>query len=264
MIPTRESPVSAPNEELQALQPEEGEGNGAWFQRSPIREGIVLLGGTSLVDFRLRVAQSQLRSDLTPSYWSLCGLIRDDGSLRSVPLQPADVATVPRTNAVRTMSIEDFDNALDWPNVAVLRFADNSAAVEKHADRVATRRTIVDLPALLLAWLAHAWATSDAGNPLADNKGIPSAAFVEAAHSLAGIELTPGLSSAASCPEAIWQAVKWWHEYYAGVAELGVAVEAGPIVPIGRYGLRQRSAAVRLPDDAPLFMPRRSPGTEPS
>lgn len=260
MIPTRESPVSAPNEELQPLPPQVGEGNAAWFRRSPIREGIVMLGGTSIVDFRLRVAQSQLRSDLTPSYWSLCGLIRDDGSFRSVPLQPANVADVPRTNAVRTMSIEEFDDALDWPNVCVLRFAANTAAVEKHADRVATRRTIVDLPALLLAWLAHAWATNFDANPLADGNGIPSAAFVVAAHSLAGIELTPGLSSAASCPEAIWQAVKWWHEYYAGVAELGVAVEAGPLVPIGRYGLRERSAAVRLPEDAPLFTPPRPTG----
>ena len=257
MIPTRESPVSAPNEELQALPPDEGEGNAAWFRKSPIRQGIVLLGGTSLVDFRLRVAQSQLRSDLTPSYWSLCGLIRDDGSFRSVPLQPADVADVPRTNAVRTMSIEEVDDPLDWPNIAVLRFAENSEAVERHAERVATRRTIIDLPALLLDWLAYAWATDGAANPLADGSGIPSAAFVEAAHSLAGIELTPGLSSAASCPEAIWQAVKWWHEYYAGVAELGVAVEAGPLVPVGQYGLRQQSAAVRLPADAPLFMPRR-------
>jgi hypothetical protein len=66
MIPTRESPVSSPNEDLQALVPEEGEGNAAWFRRSPIQAGIVLLGGTSLVDFRLRFAQSQLRSDLTP------------------------------------------------------------------------------------------------------------------------------------------------------------------------------------------------------
>jgi hypothetical protein len=30
----------------------------------------------------------------------------------------------------------------------------------------------------------------------------------------AGFDLTPGLESRASCPEAIWQAAKWWHKYY--------------------------------------------------
>ncbi len=126
------------------------------------------------------------------------------------------------------MSIGDFDNADDWPNIAVLRFAANEGVVEENADRVAERRTIIDLPALLLAWLAHVWVTDEQINPLAAGKGVPSAAFVEAAYSLAGIELTPGLASTASCPEAIWQAVKWWHEYYAGVAEIGAAAEAGP------------------------------------
>jgi hypothetical protein len=264
VIPTRESPTSDSNEGLQEMAAQEGEGNASWFERSPIRQGIVLLGGTSLVDFRIRVAQSQLRSDLTPSYWSLCGLIGEDGSFRTVPLQPGDVSDVPRINAVRAMSIADFDDPAEWPNAAVLRFAENSEVVERHADRVTQRRTIVDLPALLLAWLAYAWATDSAANPLTDGRGIPSAAFVEAAHSLAGIELTPGLSSAASCPEAIWQAVKWWHEYYAGVAELGTAAEAGPLVPTGRYVLRQRSAAVLLPPDAPLFMPRRAAGGNPA
>lgn len=257
MIPTRESPVSAPNEQLQALPPEEGEGNVAWFGRLEQKAGIVLLGGTSLVDFRLRVAQSQLRSDLTPSYWSLAGLIRPDGTIRCVPLQLGDVADVPRTNAVRTLAIGAFDDPLEWPNICVLRFADNTEVVEEQAALVARRRTIVDLPALLLAWLAYAWATDAAHNPLTAGHGLPSAAFVEAAHSLAGIDLTPGLSSAASCPEAIWQAVKWWHEYYAGVVELAAGAGAAPLVPTGRYGLRQRSASVRLPPDAPLFLPGR-------
>jgi hypothetical protein len=255
LIPTRESPVDSPNDELQPLQPVEDETNSEWLARSPLKSGIVLLGGTSLVDFRIRVAQSGLRSDLTPSYWSLAGLLTDDGFIRTVPLQPADVATVPSTNAVRRLSIGEFDSPTDWPNLAVLRFAENEAVVADYADRVSERRTIVDLPGLLLAWLAHVWITDEQINPLAAGKGIPSAAFVEAAYSLAGIELTPGLASTASCPEAIWQAVKWWHEYYAGVAEIGAAADAGPLVPTGWYCLRQRSAQMRVAPNAPLFLP---------
>jgi hypothetical protein len=256
VIPTRESPVGAPNVELQPLPPVEHESNSAWVARSPLKSGIVLLGGTSLVDFRVRVAQSALRSDLSPSYWSVSGLIRDDGTIRTVPLQPADVNTVPLRNAVREMSMGDFDNADDWPNIAVLRFAANEEVVQENADRVSERRTIIDLPALLLAWLAHVWVTDEQINPLAAGKGVPSAAFVEAAYSLAGIELTPGLASTASCPEAIWQSVKWWHEYYAGVAEIGTAAEAGAVVPDGWFCLRQRSAQMRLAPDAPLFLPQ--------
>ncbi len=255
MIPTRESPATDENELLQPHEPQAREGNGAWLSRCPLRSGIVLLGGSSLVDFRLRFAQSELRSDLTPSYWSLCGLIAEDGTIRTAPLQPDDVSHVPVANAVRTMSIDDFDDPTEWPNVAILSFAENAGAVALQADRVAQRRTIVDLPPLVLDWLGYAWATNGGTNPLAAGRGIPSAAFVHAAHSLAGIELTPGLASTAACPEAIWQAVKWWHEYYAGVVEIGAASASKPTVPRGYYALRQRSAAVRLSREAPLFAP---------
>lgn len=257
MIPTRESSVSEPNAGLQELAPQGDEGNVAWLEQCALKRGILLLGGSSLVDFRVRVAQSQLRGDLTPSYWSLAALLRGDGTFQTVPLDPGDPSGVPRTNAVRELPLAQIDDPRRWPNICVMRFAERPEVVERHAQRVAERRTIVDLPELLLAWLAYAWAAGNAENPLARGSGLPSAAFVEVAHSLAGIELTPGLSSTASCPEAIWQAVKWWHEYYAGVVELAAGAGAAPLVPTGRYGLRQRSASVRLPADAPLFMPGR-------
>lgn len=46
--------------------------------------------------------------------------------------------------------------------------------------------------------------------------GTPSAAFIEALASACGYDLTPGLESRASCPEAIWQAARWWHEFHGG------------------------------------------------
>jgi hypothetical protein len=245
-IVTRESGANEANEQLQAIAAEEGEPNSNWFWRSGAGAGVLLLGGASLVDFRLRFAQSALRNDLSPSYWSLCGLIDADGQIRTVPFEFDVVADVPRANGVRLVSIVDFDDPTVWPNIAVLRFTENPDIVAAHADLVAQRRTIVDLPTLLVAWLAYAWSADQGENPLQYSKGIPSAAFVEAAHSLAGVELTPGLSSSASCPEAIWQAVKWWHEYYTGVVDLGAAGAAGPLVPSGRHAVRQKSAALRL------------------
>ncbi|CAN5781253.1 hypothetical protein BH23CHL7_BH23CHL7_06840 [soil metagenome] len=274
MIPNRESGADRPNEELLEFDPYsepapetaapetaapessaadvaaeetspgpgEEQGNVAWLGRSDLRTGILLLGGTSLADFRVRFAQAQLRSDLTPSHWSMCGLLGEDGTVQTVPLQPADIGEVPVTNAVRTMSVDDFDDAQAWPNIAVLRFAEGTAAIDDHV-ATAMRRTVVDLPALLLSWLGFVWGVGD--NPLVGGKGVPSAVFVETCYGLAGIELTPGLSSSASCPEAIWQAVKWWHEYYAGVAEIG-ASEAGSVRPSGNYLVRQPSAQMAI------------------
>jgi hypothetical protein len=256
MIPSRESPTTEANVSLAEMGLRDGEGNAAWLERCPTKQGVLLLGGSSVADFRLRVAQSQLRSDMTPSYWSMSGLLLEDGTFQTVPLQPGEISDVPKTNAVRALSLDEVDDPQRWPNIALLSFAERPEVIERHAERVAARRTIIDLPELLLAWLGYAWGAGDAQNPLLHGSGMPSAAFVEAAHSLAGIELTPGLSSAASCPEAIWQAVKWWHEYYQGVAELGASAEAGALVPSGYYALRQRSAAVHLPVDAPLFLPQ--------
>jgi hypothetical protein len=48
-----------------------------------------------------------------------------------------------------------------------------------------------------------------------DGLGMPSAAMVETVTGAAGFDLTPGLESRASCPEAIWQSARWWHEYHA-------------------------------------------------
>jgi hypothetical protein len=252
VIPTRESGASHPNVDLHELRPKRGEGNVAWFARCGLQDGVVLLGGSSLVDFRLRVAQSQLRGDLTPSYWSLCGLIsHSDRRFLTVPLQIPDISDVPRTNAVQELRLSDVDDPVAWPNIGIVRFAGNAAAVVAQADKLHIRRSVVDLPELVLAWLAYGWAAGGADNPLLRTRGVPSAAFVETAHALAGIELTPGLSSASSCPEAIWQAVKWWREYYEGAVEVAGRGEARPVVPVGVYGLRQRAAMMVIrPDSA--------------
>ena len=78
---------------------------------------------------------------------------------------------------------------------------------------------------------------------------------MEAVHAIADIELTPGLASASSCPEAIWQSARWWGDYYresARVAATGMTRSAGhaqPQVPAGAYAVRQPAAAVTIPPD---------------
>jgi len=41
---------------------------------------VVLLGGADLLHFRLRVAQSHVRADLLPSYWSHAALAIEQGN----------------------------------------------------------------------------------------------------------------------------------------------------------------------------------------
>lgn len=244
MIPNRESSASSSNTQLKQSKAGKKQGNGAWLADHELTEGVLLLGGTSLVDFRQRIAQSGLRGDLSPSYWSLCGILIDGGErFLSVPLGVSDISRVPATNAIVECHIADYDDPGKWPNIGVVRFASDMPAIVQQARVVAQRRTIVDLPSLVLAWLGFSWAVTGRPNPLIDSLGMPSAVFVETAHALAGVELTPGLASAASCPEAIWQAAKWWHAYYEEApTPVRGSRSAGPISPIGHYALRQPSA----------------------
>jgi hypothetical protein len=244
MIPNRESSASRPNADLRKTRSPFRQTNSAWLAEHGLREGVLLLGGASLVDFRQRVAQSGLRGDLTPSYWSLCGLLVDDGTrFLSVPLSVPEPSSVASTNAIRECVMADYDDPVRWPNIGVVRFATDMDVVVAQAREVASRRTVVELPALVLAWLGFAWAVTGQHNPLTESQGIPSAVFIETAHALAGVELTPGLASATSCPEAIWQAAKWWHEYYEEAPTIAIGTRsAGPMPPQGRYAIRQPGA----------------------
>lgn len=253
MLSMRASPAVTPNRGVAELRPKRAESNRAWLARTETPAGIVLLGGATLVDVRVRYAQSIVRRDLTPSAWSLAGLLLDGEHLLTVPLDgAADPSTVPASNAIRTVAFDAFDDPDRYPNIAIIAFAtDGAGELATAAEEVRRQRAIIDLPALVVAWLAYAWGVED-GNPLLAGHGLPSAAFVEAAHAVAGIELTPGLASASSCPEAIWQSARWWGDYYresARVAAAGVARSAGharPQVPGGFYTTRQPSASVTI------------------
>ena len=105
------------------------------------------------------------------------------------------------------------------------------------------RRTF-ELPALVLAWLGFAWGVTGQHNPLPSRRASRPRSFIETAHALAGVELTPGLASAASCPEAIWQAAKWWHEYYEEARRRSpVALGAAPAPPDRRRRAATPSAS---------------------
>ena len=75
MVATRRSSSLDPNPKLQEETLNSSKGNRGWLAEKGDADGIILLGGTSLADFRIRYAQSSLRHDLTPSSWSRCGIL---------------------------------------------------------------------------------------------------------------------------------------------------------------------------------------------
>jgi len=248
------SPSSQPNDKFRKEPAKDGEGNRKWLARLGDGDGVLLIGGTSLADFRLRVAQSALRDDMFPSYWSLAGILVGGGKFVSVPLGGHDISAVPKNNGVCELMLDDYDDPTRFPNIAVIRFAEVHENVSRDIDRLRRDRGIIDLAAMIPPWLAFIWGIKGASNPLLEGKGLPSSAFVETVFAMAGFEVTPGLSSASSCPEAMWQSAKWWTDFYkdttarttASVAKAGKGKSnpAVAMVPQGFFRIGQVSAAI--------------------
>src|SRR4051794_4562537 len=89
------SSTSVANPDLRADEPKRSGGNKKWLAEVGDGDGVILIGGTSLADFRVRVAQSSLRGDMLPSFWSQAGILLGGGMFASVPLDLAPRATAP-------------------------------------------------------------------------------------------------------------------------------------------------------------------------
>jgi len=249
MISVRHAPNAKQNKALVNVPSRPNETNSAWMARAGVSDGILLLGGTSLTHFRLRVAQSHLRRDMMPSFWSLAGLLRS-GTVDTVPFESTESATVPASNGVQSRDLGAFDDPVRYPNIAVVTFGVAAKQIADGIERVRSQRSLIDLPRMIVLWLGYVWGAGQNASPLLEGVGVPSAAFVETVYALAEIELTPGLSSQATCPEAIWQTAKWWRQYYEEAkprATRGTKSKAP--TPAGKYATRQRSAAIYDPAD---------------
>ena len=256
MLQMRKSQATTTNRRFSRLRARnKKETNLAWLARARADEDgvvgvagdVMLLGGTSVADFRIRVAQSHARHDVTPSYWSLIGVLSDPDTLLTAPLWPiGDASLVPPTNGIQALPLTGFDDPLAYPNIALIQFPTARGSVVENIGRLKQQRTLIDLPTLMLTWLGFVWGAGSQGNPLIAGFGLPSAVLVETAFAIAEVELTPGLASASSCPEAIWQAAKWWHQFYERPTEGGVIDTSR--IPFGRYVHRQSEASYRPPE----------------
>lgn len=255
MLSIRQSNAVSSNVALDEIDAQPDESNSAWLNRVGAKDGVILLGGASVAHFRIRVAQSHARADSKPSAWSVVGMLMADQTFLSVPLDlRGEASEVPLWNGVQTCKMADYDNPAQFPNIAVVRFTsdhkkilDLATVVCGDLEKRPAQRGIIDLPALMLPWLSYIWIVGKAPNPLTEGIGLPSAAFVETIYGMAGIELTPGLASSTSCPEAIWQAAKYWHEFYEQASAGTQETDAAHQIPTGHYAQRQKAAAVTWP-----------------
>jgi hypothetical protein len=250
MIESRPSRAESSNENLRSAPSGPDQRNMEWIQQQfagrDLAGWVLLVGGTTLEHFRLRVAQSHVRRDMLPSLWSHAALVGSrtgEGpahELWEVPLDPGpDLARIPFLNGIRQSNLERYDDPLLYPNLALIRFCIDPPPLLEAARSFRGQRATLDIPAMMVQWLGFAWGAGNQGNPLFQQTGIPSSAFIEAVHALAEVEITPGLSSRTSCPEAIWQAAKWWHEFYQ--SDTG----GGRGAPEGLAVIRQPAAAAR-------------------
>jgi hypothetical protein len=254
MIASRRSTATAPNELVQQT-PRNGRSLGRLLQDAGLEaEGTLLMvGGTDLLHFRLRVAQSHLRDDLTPSSWSHIGILRgsaEDLRVSEVALDPpAGFVGMPRSNGIQTVPATRYEDARRFPNVALLRFPLGEGGLPEAIKRVQDERGLLDLAALILPWLAFAWGAGLPANPLLSATGVPSAVFVEAVFGALGQELTPGLATRSGCPEAIWQSARYWYLYYLGEAAEPTTRPTRERAPHGIYVVDQDYATI-VPEPA--------------
>lgn len=252
MIANNISPDVHKNRQFKRFAAKKNEGNKAWLKRAIsengyAKQGLLLIGGNSVPHFHIRVAQSYLRHDLSPSYWSLVGIMSDENTFFSVPLQwGGELGEMPRQNGIQKCSISDYDDPKHFPNIAFVQFTDDHKQILKIADKLKLQRSsVIDLVGLVVDWLEYVWGVRQKGNPLFENEGLPSAVYAEAVYGICGIELTPGLEAASSCPESIWQSAKWWTSYYKESSEINaISSQSQTIVPQGSFMIRQAAAAI--------------------
>jgi len=236
------------NREIYELTREPGEGNVAWLARAAGADAsprVILLGGGSLPDFRVRSAQAEARSDLLPSFWSRAILALKTGDegqtwrFWSAGIEGATLGSIPGTNGIHTVAGASFDDPARLPNAAALRFpgADTAGLVQA-IEALRGGRLVEDVVTPIAAWLGFMIGARGATNPLLEGIPPPDALFIDAAFSYVGVDLVPGVSSRGACPEALWQSALWWSRHYGGEGE------SEGEAPSGAFTIGQAAASV--------------------
>ncbi|KPA91731.1 hypothetical protein PF66_01754 [Pseudomonas asplenii] len=229
-MPMKFNKVANPNPDFVEQQRPARENNIDWLARAiaalggdaPLEQSyILLLGANDTLSWRLRIGQSHLRFDLLPSYWSSAVLLKlhqrslKESTVIHVPLfQPADGLFATERNGVVETPLSEFGNTRKWKNIALITFPVPQETVLSQLLLFEKGRSYIDALEHVLRWLAFAWGVARTPNPIHDGVGLPSACMLETLFASAGLDITPGLESRASSPEAIWATALYWYEHY--------------------------------------------------
>ena len=193
---------------------------------------LLLVGGKDPLSFRLRVAQSHVRHDLSPSAWSHVLFVPAIDTEKLAPSGTIEISLAPPdgfgelgfplpNNGLQEGTLRRYLDSAVFPNIALLAAPVPSEQIRETLLGLRWQRSTLDIPQMILRWLAYCWGVGVPGSPLAEGLGVPGAAILETAFALRQFDLTPGLESRSSCPEAIWQAATWWHGFYRDRVEGG-------------------------------------------
>lgn len=194
---------------------------------------IVLAGGKDVASFRLRVAQSHLRGDMLPSFWSECALlkIRDNtfstATFCNLPLfQPAHLPYAPTRNGLVELPLNKLPAQKDYPNLALLAIPVAQDLILQSLAEYQRARVSYDAVENILPWLAYVWGAGNSSNPLMQQVGFPSAMMLNQVFAARGFDLAPGVNASLSTPETFWSGVKHWQDYYSKTQQNGLLPKA--------------------------------------
>jgi len=190
---------------------------------------LILAGGKDVISFRIRVAQSHLRSDMLPSFWSECALFKiEKGNFSTakfcnLPLfQPEFETYAPARNGLVEQSFNKLSTKKDFPNIALLAIPVEQKKIIQSLNKYKYERVSYDAVENILPWLAFVWGAGNAANPLMQQIGYPSAMMLNQIYSANGFDLAPGVNANLSAPETFWSGVKHWQDFYSKTQENGL------------------------------------------
>ncbi len=188
---------------------------------------VGLVGSRDLPGNCLRTAQSILRWDLRPSFWSHVFVVAESVTSRTplrslaileIPLHPRDgLFPKPEQNGINVGRLGNYeDNTLD-ANVALMAVSMSDAeakTLHKRAKSWNYDRVRYNFWDMLGAWQRFLWSQGAARNPLNEGMPIPASSYVEFIFEGLGLGVTPGASARNSAPEHLWNAARWWHKAF--------------------------------------------------
>ena len=190
---------------------------------------LLLVGGTDWRSLVTRAAQSTIRLDLQPSFWSQAAVLLEwAGALDSacgleVAFDPPEPARqVPERNGVTRFNLNRYLDGKQYPHLALVGFRpgdvqQNPAAANIDGTKIreaalSPNRERIRFPLwnYLGGWARYLYDTSACPNPLDNNVPHPGASFCEYAFEAGGIDLNPNATGPQASPELFWAAAVHW------------------------------------------------------